>query len=138
MTHDPDAQSWELPVAGLQVVELWLGFQLYLIAQGAKGDDRRMQINIGGLFTFEVPDGTAHRLDPGHDPWSSFVPMLGLQHVGITSAVADRTATLRVRYSDGAALSVGPHPKYENWEVVGPDKLYLVAPPGGGDPRIAS
>jgi len=74
---DANADSWELPVAGFAVTDIWFSGQVYVTAY-RRGDATK------------------------------------------------------------GSLSVGPHPRYENWELTGPDGLYLVAPPGAGDPRINS
>jgi len=56
----------------------------------------------------------------------------------VADATATRTGALDIQFDDGSALSAEPDPRYENWQISGPQGLFLVAPPGGGDPRMSS
>jgi hypothetical protein len=56
----------------------------------------------------------------------------------VAAATADQRGFLTVTFSDGSTLAAAPDELYENWELAGPGPLVLVAPPGGGDPRISS
>ncbi len=140
MELDPNADSWQLPIVGFEVIEIWFSGIVYVVAYG-QGDPTRgiaapnTKIGLGGAFVLRAADGVEHRLD-GSEPWSTLTPLLSLRHSEICSACADRESVLRIEFSDGAVISAGPDPQYENWDLQGPDGLWLVAPPGGGDPRI--
>jgi hypothetical protein len=139
---DPNADSWELPVVGFAVTDIWFSGQVYVTAYG-RGDATKgiatptARITLGGAFVLRSADGAEHRLS-AEDAWITLTPLFSLRHSSIDRAIADRTGSLRVEFEDAASLWVGPHPRYENWEFTGPDGLYLVAPPGGGDPRISN
>jgi hypothetical protein len=140
---DPNADFWPLPIVGFEVQEVWFSGQLYVIAYGEGGDMRRglqaprTQIALGGAFLLRSSEGVEHRLDGG-DSWETLVPVLGLRRARVVEATADREGVLEIRFEDGSAISAGPDPQYENWEISGPAGLNLAAPPGGGDPRIST
>jgi hypothetical protein len=141
MTLDPNAELWELPIIGFEVLEVWFSGELHVIAYGDGGDVKRRlpapqtQITLGGAFILHAPAERVHHLS-GQDPWESLVPILALRHARITGATADRTSTLHLHFDDGHEISAGPDPQYENWQINAPDRLHLVAMPGRGDPRI--
>jgi hypothetical protein len=139
---DPDADGWQLPIVGFEVCDVWFSGQLYVIAYG-DGDLKRglpaprTQIALGGPFLLRSSDGNEHRLN-AEEPWDTLVPVLSLRHAHVVAAAATRNGALGIRFEDGSALSAEPDPHYENWAMSGPEGLNLVAPPGGGDPRISS
>jgi hypothetical protein len=91
---------------------------------------------FGGEFTFQDSAGVVHPLN-AEAPWDTMTMLFDLRHDSIQSARADSSSRLEVLFGSGAILRAGPDPNYENWELVGPDDLYLVGVPGGGDPRIS-
>ena len=143
MALDPDADVWQLPIVGFEVIDVWFSAQLYVIAYGEGRDTSlgvappRTQIALGGPFLLRSADGSDQRLN-AEEPWDTFVPVLSLRGTRVVAATATRSGALDVRFDDGSTLSAGPDPRYENWEMSGPDGLHLVAPPGGGDPRISA
>jgi len=146
MELDPDADRWDLPIVGFRVYDIWFSGRLYVIAYGENSGltladfpkvPLRTQIAFGGPFVLSLPDGAEHYLDAA-EPWETLVTVLGLRGACIASAQTDRGGILRIHFENGSSLVAGPHPQYENWEVAGPGALYLVVPPGGGDPRVAS
>ena len=123
------------------MLEVWFSGRLYVIAYGhdagqaAGATSPRAQIAFGGSFSFTSRDGEQRDLRAS-DAWESLVDVLSLRDAQIVEATADRRGRLVLRFDDGAALVAEPDPQFENWEIAGPGRLNLVAPPGGGDPRI--
>ena len=141
MTLDDESEVWRLPIAGFEVVDVWFSVALYVIAYGDEFDAERReaartQIALQGAFRFTSADGHLHDLD-GRADWPSLTPVLALRHSRITSATADRVGRLRIGFDNSARLEADWDEQYENWELDGPGRLNLVAPPGGGDPRIS-
>jgi hypothetical protein len=115
--------------------------QIYLIAYGDHAarfpvEAPRTQIALGGDFTFRNADDAELQLS-ATNPWETLVPLLALRHHRVANATTDELGALRVTFDNDSTLFVGPHARYENWQLSGPGSLILVAPPGGGDPRIA-
>lgn len=139
MDLDSDAEIWQLPIIGFEVLEVWFSGELYLTAYGDRAGKREdaapiTRIRLGGPFTYQAEDGTDHRI-VGDGPWSEAIPLLDLRRAKITEATADRHGNLALRFSNGSAIFAAPDPQYENWGLSGPGRLSLYAPPGGGDPR---
>jgi hypothetical protein len=133
-------KSWQIPLAGFVVTDVWFSGRIGIVAYKAprKGDDSAPSARLwfGRPFTFRDGRGEIHNLDAG-DPWKSLVPLFELRHQFIESAVVDDSSQIEVRFETGLILAAGSSPKYENWELSGPDGLNLVGMPGGGDPRIS-
>jgi hypothetical protein len=96
-----------------------------------------MRIAFGGGFTYVNEFGVSKEFHAEDDPWDSLTSLLRLRHHLVVFAVADSLSNLEIRFDDTSSLSAGPDEDYENWSIVGPGDLHLVAVPGGGDPRIA-
>ena len=139
--HSIASESWELPIVGYEVLEVWFSGQVYLIAYGEKGADEsvapRTGISFGGKFLYMGAKMEQVVLD-AEAPWSTLCALLNLRHVRITAARADNGGHLKLRFQDGSIIKAGPDQQYENWGVSGPGHLMLAAPPGGGDPRIGT
>ena len=144
MTLDDDAESWDVPIVGYLVDQVWFSGRLYFIAcDPASGwtvadlpqPIPTTKVAVGGTFTFTSSEGVEHSLDGGA-PWAALVPVLELRRVRIDSARVDRRGTLQIGFANGAVLVVAPVDRFENWELVGPGTLWLAGTPGGGDPRL--
>jgi hypothetical protein len=139
-----DVNEWRLPIEGYEVTDVWFSGQLSVIAYDSANHSKRgiavpgehTRIAFGGPFRLRTAHGHEHDLN-AEEPWDTLIPVLALRHHHVIAATATRTGSLVVSFDDGAALSAEPDPRYENWELSGPGNIYLVAPPGGGDPRIA-
>lgn len=118
---------WLLPYGGMHVHQVRVSYQLTLsLDNGALVD-----IESEAILMHAAPDGgrVAARLEPERQ---DVAPALSLFLCTITSAVALKSGTLQMSFSDGAELTVEPHKQYEAWGATGPDGLRFVAMPGGG------
>ena len=135
---DSDSGPWPLPIVGFEVYDVWFSGQLYVIAYGdpPPGERRppRAQIAFGGEFVYQRQDGQGAQLD-AQKPWETAVSLLSLRHARVIRAVADREGNLEIVFDNGSSLIAGPDERYENWTVSGAG-FSVIAPPGGGDPRI--
>jgi hypothetical protein len=122
-------------LGGFEVLTVQFSGRASLVAYADGGANS--SIALGGPFRLRTADAIEHRLS-GEDSWERLVPLLGLRHDHISRVSVSHAASLRVEFSSGALLEVDPDAQYENWELTGPGNLNLVAPPGGGDPRIRS
>lgn len=131
---------WGLPIIGYRVVTIEFSFRIGIHAYGERSEDERFApsaaLYFGGSFWLCDQDGVRHNLD-AESPWDSLTGLLELRHKSVVTAMADDGSHIEVTYDDGTKLMAGPDSAYENWELVGPRGLYLVAIPGGGDPRIS-
>lgn len=71
-------------------------------------------------------------VDAEQDP-PSIAPLLDLIRTAtVTQVIMSAPAELQVDFTSGHRIDVPSHPHFEGWELVGPDKMMLVAMPGGG------
>lgn len=89
-----------------------------------------MEIYIGEPFTFTVPDGHQHVLDPNADPLN-LAPVLRIMRQVIREASALRDGRLQLSFADGSHIVVPFGKRYEAWHITGPD-FTLISLPGGG------
>jgi hypothetical protein len=54
----------------------------------------------------------------------------------VVKARVSSTSVLEVTFAAGQVLAVPPDEKYEAWQVLGPGRVMVVAPAGGGEPAI--
>lgn len=135
-----DPGPWQLPIIEFEINDVWFSGEIYLIGYGEPSPGERTasrtQIRFGGTFVHHTAEGQDVQIDASGS-WQSAISLLDLRHARITAATATQDGRLRISFSDGSRLEADPDPRYENWEVSGPGGLNLVAPPGGGDPRIS-
>ena len=138
MVASPD--GWTLPLADFELIDIWLSAETYLILYGERETDStappRVQFRFGGEAELRLADGSVTALDGGGE-WEALVPLFKLRGHRVVKATAGFTGAVELDFDDGTSVSVKPDLRYENWELSGPEKLHLVSPPGGGDPRIA-
>jgi hypothetical protein len=141
MTSSEESVRWTLPVQGFQVIAVEFGGEIRVHMSGPRPSGERfaaaMRIAFGGSFTYVTEFGISNELHAENDSWDSMTPLLRLRHHLVVSAVTDSSSNVEIRFDDTSSLSAGPDEDYENWSIVGPGDLHLVAVPGGGDPRIA-
>lgn len=125
---------WELPVSGFEVLAITFGGETCVTAYGHGG--ATVAFALGGPFRMCDPEDDEVKFD-ALGSWSALTPLLRLRYDTIEEASVDAAARLRVRFRSGRRLKADPDPQYENWQVAGPGDLRLVAPPGGGDPRVS-
>ncbi len=136
----------DLPLANFQILEVWLGDRLSLVAYGERpvgswriGPDHAApstRISVGGPFEYRSSEGSLHHLEGGGS-WLDLRPLFELRRARIVGAHADEGGRLEVLFDNGSRLVADPHPNFENWELSGPGDLSLVSPLGGGGPRTA-
>ena len=140
MQTTPEPEAWDLPIVGYEVATVEFSGRIGVIAYGSRSEGERFAPSVGlyfgGRFVLHDQDGTIHSLDATM-PWDQLTPLLALRHKTVVSAAADAGSHIDVTFDDGSSLAAGPQPPYENWELVGPRGLNLVAMPSGGDPRIS-
>jgi hypothetical protein len=141
MTSSEESVRWTLPVQGFQVIVVEFGAEIRIQMFGPRPSGERfatsLRISFGGAFTYVTEFGVSQEFHSERDSWDSMTPLLGLRHRLVVSAVADSLSNVQIRFDDSSSLSAGPDEKYENWAIIGPGDLHLVAVPDGGDPRIA-
>jgi Family of unknown function (DUF6188) len=134
-----DPEVWDLPIVGYEVVTVEFSGRIGVVAYGTRSEDESYApsagLYFGGGFLLHDQHGVLHSLD-AESPWESLTPLLALRHRTVVLATADSRSHIEIQYDDGSKLIAGPQPPYENWELVGPRGLNLVAMPSGGDPRI--
>jgi hypothetical protein len=54
----------------------------------------------------------------------------------LRAAEASSEGALRLSFADGSVIEVPPDPHFEAWEVVGPGRVIVVSPAGGGEPLV--
>jgi hypothetical protein len=137
---DADPLVWELPIINYQVVTIEFSFRIGVVAYGTRSEGERYApsagLYFGGSFVLYDQEGVRYDLD-ATSPWDSLARLLALRHKTVVSAVADNDSHIEITFDDRSKLMAGPDPAYENWELVRPGELNLVAMPDGGDPRIS-
>jgi hypothetical protein len=106
--------GWRLPLEGFAAVGYHIG--------------------VSGADLFLVADGERSLVRISEDGGSVVAALAEARAVVETARVAD-TATLDIDFGEDGAIHV-PAGRYETWEVVGPGRLTVVAPAGGGEPSI--
>ena len=97
--------------------------------------DGSADVRVAAACTLRLGGGGGRTLDP--DSADSLAPSLGLLRRQIQSLTATREGELTLEFSNGAALTVRPHPRATAWEVHGGGSLEGLSyrcPPGGGVP----
>lgn len=124
-----DAEGpWELPVAGLEVLQVTFAYPIDIVAYGEGG--LNVMIRFEGAFELAGPGGEIRKLDASKDSWEDLSVVLALRHDCLRRIWADDTATLLVEFASGRRIEAGPTPDYENWQVSGHDFM-LISMPGG-------
>lgn len=121
-------------MSGFEVLAIAFGGETCVTAYGHGG--ATVAFALGGPFLLCDAGDDEIEFD-ALSSWSALTPLLDLRYDTIEEAWVDTAARLRVRFHSGRRLKAGPDPQYENWQVTGPGDLRLVAPPGGGDPRVS-
>jgi hypothetical protein len=67
---------------------------------------------------------------------SRLAPALDLLGKEVLAATVWLDGRLELRFQNGAGIEVPPDPRYEAWQVGGPDNLLIVCTPGGGEPAL--
>ncbi len=67
-------------------------------------------------------------LDP--EARSTLGPLLGLYPDSLAAATVDDSATLLLTFVSGSSITVRQDPRYEAWQVNGPDNYLIVCTPG--------
>ena len=83
-----------------------------------------------GPLTFRDETGRIHDLD-ARDPWEFLISLFELRHQVIESVVVDEAGQIQICFELGQILAAETHPQCENWGMIGPDGLNLVALPDG-------
>jgi len=60
----------------------------------------------------------------------------GLLGSAVREAIIWKDGRLTLSFATGATVAASPKPNVEGWQIVGPDRLFVVCPPGGGEPTI--
>jgi hypothetical protein len=96
--------------------------------------DHQTRLQFGPIeVVIETPFGlgirdTAMVLDPAER--STLGPLLGLYPDSLATASVDDSATLSLTFASGASITVRQDPRYEAWQVNGPDNYLVVCTPG--------
>ena len=139
MPADVDFGGLDIPIVGFEIVEVWFSGRTYLIAYGhgelGVKEAPRSQIGLSGKFRLSCRGASAVRLDAGGD-WADLSPLFSLRHRTVAVAAVSASGDLHLEFDDDSSLDATSDDRYEAWEVAGPGSINLVAPPGGGDPRV--
>jgi hypothetical protein len=100
-----------IPIAGFACVAHDDG---YLIVRGQAPDDEARIVGLEG-------------------PIASQLAATGIK---IVRAVATADSTLRIDFDGDISVEVPASGEYEAWEVVGPGRVHIESPAGGGEPDI--
>lgn len=125
--------SWILPVGEGVVTQLRIDFAFSLTIE------QWIHIRIETPFVLER-DGLAATYDP--EQWSTLGPLLQLHQAVVREAEVRKDGWLRLRFADGATLTVEPDERFEAFSVSGalrpspPKSFSLIALPGGGLARF--
>ncbi len=85
------------------------------------------EVVIESPFTLQTPEVTYH-LDPAKR--GDLGPMLAAYPDTLEDATVDNRATLRLRFTSGASITVAQDLQYEAWQVNGPGGYLVVCTPG--------
>jgi hypothetical protein len=106
------------PLVGTEVRQLRLDYQVTLLLVDGPNDQER----ASGLLQIETP----FRLETDGQTWtvvpsdkSTHAPVCHLVHLTVVLAEMDDDGRLRLRFSDGSALTVERDPRYESWNLTG-------------------
>lgn len=122
------ADHWLLSLTGKEVSLLLIDYAFGLTFVG-DGEADSAHLRIGGTFKFVDADTTLE-LDP--EQTMSLYPALSLSRKTVEVAIAEKSGTLRIDFTDGVKLSVEAREKYEAWELSGMGGLLFVSMPSGG------
>jgi hypothetical protein len=116
------------PLVGTEVRQVRLDYQVTLLLVDGPYNQER----ASGLLQIETPfhleaDGQTWTVAPSDK--STYAPVCHLVHLTVVSAEMD-DERLRLRFSDGSALTVERDPRYESWSLTGSGvPEVLVTPP---------
>ncbi|WP_344744083.1 DUF6188 family protein, partial [Streptosporangium vulgare] len=119
---------WLLPYRGMQVVQVWVSYQLTLLLDG----DAQVSIASTATLTggpLSAPDAKPVQLVPERQ---EVAPALALFGATLVSSVVFKSGALRLVFDTGTHLNVTPDSRYEAWSTCGPDDVRFVCLPGGG------
>ena len=63
-------------------------------------------------------------------------PFLAIYPGLVSEGWVSHSGCLNLAMGDGTSIVVEPDPRYEAWQIVGPNNLLVVCTPGGGEPAI--
>jgi hypothetical protein len=92
-------------------------------------------VNVECPFALRTAGGAEQSIDASCAP-SRLAPTLDLLGERIRGATVWLEGRLELRFESGAAIEVPPDPSFESWQVSGPDGLFIVCTPGGGEPAL--
>ncbi|MER5640388.1 DUF6188 family protein [Kitasatospora sp. NPDC002227] len=113
---------WVLGLHGLTVTRVSVDHCLGLTL------DQDWLITVGTPAELLPPSGPARRLDPRTQ---DVAPALALFGSEVRSAVAAKSGTLRLEFTDGTVLTCPSDPGHEAWQVNGPHRQLVVPTQGG-------
>ena len=116
------AHSPSLALEGADLSWIQIYFQTRLVFAKLKTN-----VVIGSPFTLTF-DGQERSLDP--EVRGDLGPLLAIYPGVVAVADIDLDLTLRLRFTNGAAIDVSPDPHYEAWQVEGPGSRLIVCGPG--------
>jgi hypothetical protein len=125
--------GWRVGIEGFELLEIGLSGQVTLTAWSNDGKGQTATIALLGEFRLRDGSGQDYHLSAEED-WASLVPLFSLRSQHLTMVIAARDGSLHVEFESGARLDADPHAAYESWQLWAPDDVWLVSPPGGGDP----
>ncbi len=120
------------PLIGCQVWRTSFDYQVRLTLVGRDPDEGYRvdaELVIHTPFLLRDAAGEYHELDPSTG--SRLAPVLDLFMKTITTVEVDKRGALTIGIDGGAQLFVGPHPKFESWELSGQGVASVLVGPGG-------
>lgn len=119
--------AWRLPVTGLPIVHCRVDHALTIRFDSPDGS---YDLRIENDFTF-APAGAAEVvLRPEEDP-TGLGPVLACARTSAEEVLAFDDGRLTASFADGSRLVVDSSQDYEAWNLSGPDRMLVVATPGG-------
>jgi len=86
-------------------------------------------------FRFRAPDGQEQMIDAGRD-YREANPVFERLGQNIQQVVACKDGELLIVFRDGAEIAVPRMEGVEAWEVIGPEKVFVVAPTDNSEPAV--
>jgi hypothetical protein len=117
--------TMELDFNGQLITSADFGYTIALTISGG------YEVLIENDFSIRSPAGDEFSISPGVDTETSTRHLQELTTHTITSALAEKSGTLHLTFTNGAHLQVPPNDMFEAWTVAGPNGLKIVCMPNG-------
>jgi hypothetical protein len=129
LDESPERHDWTL--SGHRITQLCVDPTSCRIQSWSFTDS--LEIRLGAPFRLTLADATSRDIDPKSP--EQLAPLLSTIGLEISHFTVTQSGALRIQISDGSAIGIASHPRYEAFHVSGGGSLegitYLARPGGG-------